>query len=89
MELLNFHFKDDVIQWDKKCESNICDFRGNHIKSSRISILPKILIITFQRYNYRSKKKNPSKIIFNQTIDISKFVDSDCVNIQCVFFILT
>jgi hypothetical protein len=86
MELLNFHFKDDVIQWDKKCESNMCSFKGNHIKSSRISILPKILVITFQRYNYRSKIKNPSRILFDQTIDLAKFVDTDCVGNECVCF---
>ena len=77
--MLNLYFKDDVIQWDRKCESKNCNFKGNHIKSTRLTILPQILIITFQRYNYRSKRKNSSKIIFEPTLDIYKFVDKDCL----------
>ena len=74
-----------MIEWDSKCDYNGCNFKGNHIKSSRITILPQILIITLQRYNYRSKRKNSSKICFKTTLDISKFVDKDCIgNIRLI-----
>jgi len=38
-----------------------------------------VLVITFQRYNFRTNKKNSSKICFQQTLDIAKYVDKECV----------
>jgi len=78
-DLLKKHFfKEESIDWDAKCENSACKLKAKHSKTSRFTKLPQILIITFQRYNYRSKRKNSSKIYFKQSIDMAKFCDSDC-----------
>ena len=54
---------------NKKCKGKI------YIKESRITMLPEILIISFQRYNLRNKTKNTSKIKFYEEIDMVKMID--------------
>ena len=46
----------------------------------RISKLPKILTISIQRYNYRSKSKNNAKVNFNENFDLLEFCQKDCLN---------
>ena len=76
-DLLSNYFKQETIQFDTKCLK--CNNKCNHTKISKISKLPKILIITLQRYNYRSKRKNSSKITFNHTLELMTYVDKDCI----------
>ena len=77
--LLNF-FKEEIIEFNSKCIK--CNNKCNHLKSSKISKLPQILIITIQRYLDRTKRKNNSKISFKTSMDIAKIIDKDCVGIK-------
>jgi len=54
---------------NKKCKSKM------YTKESRLTMLPEILIISFQRYNLRNKTKNNSKIKFYEEIDLANLVD--------------
>lgn len=78
-ELLDAFFKNDKFKWESPCENSKCKRKSYHQKSSKLSILPEILILSFQRYNGRLRRKNTSKIKFEESLDISKYVDKQCI----------
>lgn len=78
--LLQKHFQDDRFEWSSKCDS--CGKRTMHTKRIRISILPQTLVVCFQRYNPFSGKKNNSKISFPERVNISQYVDYECLNLR-------
>ena len=51
-----------------------------HTKKTRISIFPEVLVISFQRYNYLNNRKNNARISFKEELNLSPFVDFDCIN---------
>jgi len=75
--LLKRHFKEDRFEWNSKCES--CNKKTFHSKKTRISILPDVFIISFQRYNYLNNRKNNARISFPEDLNISELVDDECV----------
>lgn len=76
MQLLSDFFNDNEIKWEAKCEQ--CSLKTVHIKKYKLVILPEILIISFQRYNCRTKRKNSISIQYPFQIDLSMFIDKDC-----------
>lgn len=76
-DLLDDFFKEDVIDWENTCIQ--CRKRANHNKVSRISKLPTILILTFQRYNPWKKIKNEIVISFDETVNLRRYLDKDCL----------
>ena len=76
-ELLKKNFENDSIVWGAKCEN--CGKITTHIKESKLSILPEVLILSLQRCNGRTKRKNSASVKFGEYIDLSKFVDKECL----------
>lgn len=75
-DLLNeIYNKEDIVIWDTKCEK--CFKRKDHIKNVKFSKLPEILIISFQRYNTRTKKKNRSNILFEEFLSMENYIDKE------------
>lgn len=72
-EMINNYFKEETIKWDGKCEN--CKQKTNHLKSSKYSSLPKVLIISFQRYNYLTNRKNNMSIKYNEIVDLRDHID--------------
>lgn len=76
-ELLKKNFENDSIEWGAKCEN--CGKKTTHIKESKLSILPEVIIFSLQRCNERTKRKNSASVKFEEHLDLSKFVDKDCL----------
>jgi len=77
--LLKNHFKEESIMWGAKCEK--CGEKSMHKKKCKISMLPEFLIISFQRYDWRTNGKINSSISFSENLDIGQLSDPDCIGI--------
>lgn len=75
-DLLNDYFITEKIKWDIPCED--CKRKTYHQKVQKISKLPEVLIISLQRYNHRSRRKNVSAVDMCQVLNLSNFIDRDC-----------
>ncbi len=80
IELLDDYFEEEITNWENQCLH--CNKRVKFKKQIKISKLPKVLILTFQRYNYRSNDKNLININIKESIDISKYLDRECLEDQ-------
>ena len=74
-DLLNDYFEDETIQFETKCEN--CGSKTKHKKETRISRPPNILILSLQRINPRTKRKNNCKISFPEELNIKKYIDEE------------
>lgn len=79
-ELLKKHFSKEAIQWSEKCES--CSMKTMHDKDIRLSHLPDVLFISFQRFNPRTKRKNSTRIQFSEELNLIDYVDKECLGEQ-------
>lgn len=77
--LLKGFFQADKIKWESPCENKLCKKVSYHKKTQRLSFLPEVLILSFQRYNGRLRRKNSSKIEILETLNIEDYVEDDCV----------
>ena len=75
-ELLDDYFKKEKIKFETKCEK--CKKKEEHIKSIYFSQPPNILILSLQRRNERTRRKNNAKIKFPEKLDIGKYIDKEC-----------
>ncbi len=75
-ELLGDYFEEEVIRFETKCEK--CGKKRDHRKEVKFSQPPNILILSLQRINGRTKRKNNCMVEFPETLDIQKFIDADC-----------
>ena len=75
-ELLGDYFEEEVIRFETKCEK--CGKKREHRKEVKFSQPPNILILSLQRINGRTKRKNNCMVEFPETLDIQKFIDADC-----------
>ena len=75
-DILDEYFKDEKIDFETKCDN--CRKKKVHKKETKISRPPNILILSFQRINWRTKRKNGCSISFEEELDISKYIDEDC-----------
>lgn len=80
---LEKYFQDDRVKFEDKCLG--CGQRSNHIKGKKISIIPKILIITLIRYNARFNRKVTSKVKFPESIDLGEFLDKEILGMGLLY----
>ena len=74
--LLEDYFEDEKIKFETKCEK--CGKKTVHLKEIRFSQPPNILILSLQRINPRTKRKNSCAVSFPEILNINKFIDGDC-----------
>jgi ubiquitin C-terminal hydrolase len=77
--LLDDFFGSDKIKFESPCENSRCKKKSYHSKFVKLSFLPEILMLSFQRNNGRARRKNTSPILFEERIDLSKYVDKECI----------
>ena len=73
--LLKSYFQTEVIDFGKKCEK--CGKILKHKKEIKISRPPKILILSLQRIDQATRKKNECFVSFPQVLDMSEFIDQE------------
>lgn len=74
--LLEEYFEEEEIKFETKCEK--CGKKRVHKKEIKFSQPPNILILSLQRINNRTKRKNNCCVIFPEILNIQKFLDEDC-----------
>ena len=75
-ELIKIHFESEDIQFDTKCEG--CGQKTIHKKEIFFSRPPEILILSVQRLNMRTKRKNNISIQFSENLNLDNFIDKNC-----------
>ena len=75
-ELLDDYFSGERIQFETKCEN--CRKKRVHDKEIKISRPPNILILSLQRINERTKRKNNCVVQFPEELNIRKYIDKEC-----------
>ena len=74
-DLLNIYFKSELVDFEKKCDK--CQKIVKHKKEMKISRPPEILILSLQRINETTKKKNECSVIFQEDLKIYDYIDHD------------
>ena len=75
-ELLFQYFKKESINFNTKCEK--CYIKTVHDKEIKFSELPNILILSLQRMDARTNKKNNCKIKFEEKLILDDYIDNEC-----------
>ena len=75
-ELIKIHFESEDIQFETKCEG--CGQKTIHKKEIFFSRPPEILILSVQRLNMRTKRKNNISIQFSENLNLDNFIDKSC-----------
>ena len=75
-QLLDSYFQGEDIQFETKCEN--CRKKAVHRKEIRFSRPPNILILSLQRINPRTQRKNTCSVSFKESLDISRYIDPEC-----------
>ena len=76
--LLKMYFETEKIPFETKCEN--CKKKQVHKKEIKFSQTPNILILSLQRRNERTGKKNNCLLKFPEILDISDYIDEDFRN---------
>ena len=77
-DLLYEYFKEDIIKFNTKCEE--CLRKRDHKKVIKFSQPPNILILSLQRIDLRTNRKNNCSVIFSEKLEIKEYIDEDCAN---------
>ena len=75
-ELLDDYFEGEEIQFETKCEQ--CKKKRVHEKEVKISRPPNILILSIQRINPRTQRKNSCMVEFVEELNLKKYIDEEC-----------
>ena len=75
-DLLTSYFQTETIDFENKCDD--CSKVLKHKKESKISRPPEILILSLQRIDQVTQKKNECMVNFPQILDMSEFIDKEC-----------
>ena len=75
MNLLKAYFQTESIDFERKCD--ICKKVSKHQKQVKISRPPEILILSLQRIDQLTQKKNECVVTFPQILNISEFIDHE------------
>jgi ubiquitin carboxyl-terminal hydrolase 8 len=78
-KLLDNYFKDEIFKWERECEK--CHKIVDHIKIMKLTHLSKILIISFQRVNQKTGRKNNSYVEFPNNLNMKKYSEKGIPNI--------
>ena len=76
--LLDFYFKDEELKWENECEK--CGKKTVHKKITKISHLSQILIISFQRINQITGKKDNTFIEFPHNLNMKNYCEKGIAN---------
>ena len=76
IELLDDYFEEEEIQFETKCEE--CRKKRVHEKEIKISRPPNILILSLQRINTRTQRKNTCTLEFFEELNLKKYIDEEC-----------
>ena len=74
-DLFKNYFKTEMIDFETKCEK--CNQIEKHKKEMKISHPPEILIISLQRINEATQKKNECIVNFPDVLNLFDFIDHD------------
>ena len=77
-DLFKIYFKTEVVDFENKCEK--CNKVAKHKKEMKISRPPEILIISLQRINQTTQKKNECIVTFPDLLNLYDFIDHDMGN---------
>ena len=77
-KLLDLCFEGENIQFETKCEQ--CHQKTIHEKIILLSHPPEILILSIQRLNNRTKRKNNISVQFTEKLNLKKYIDEECCN---------
>ena len=77
-QLLDEYFIEEEIQFETKCEE--CGKKTVHKKQVKITQPPNVLILSLQRRNERTGRKNDCIVEFPDELDISKYIENDFYN---------
>ena len=75
-DLLKIYFQNEIVEFERKCER--CKKVLKHKKQIKISRPPQILILSLQRIDGATQKKNECVVDFPQLLDMSEFIDHEC-----------
>ena len=75
-DLLEDYFEEEEIKFETKCEK--CGKKRVHKKEVKFSQPPNILILSLQRINNRTKRKNSCCVSFPEILDIQNYIDTEC-----------
>ena len=74
--LLKGYCQVETIDFERKCEN--CNKIEKHQKEIKISSPPEILILSLQRIDPSTQKKNECIVTFPDVLDIKEFIDHEC-----------
>ena len=77
-DLLKTYFESENILFETKCEK--CKEKQLHKKEMNFSQTPNILIISLQRRNERTGRKNNCPLKYPEVLNIKKYIDEDFQN---------
>ena len=78
MSLIRNYFEGDEFKWETKCKK--CKIKNKmHKKKIFLTILPKILILSIQRFNIINKSKSNKSIKLYEKINLKNFVDEELI----------
>ena len=76
ISLLKIYCQTEIIDFERKCEN--CHKIEQHQKEIKISSPPEILILSLQRIDPSTQKKNECIVTFPEILDIKDFIDHEC-----------
>lgn len=79
-DLLEEYFCPIELNFQEKCENTKCAKKCMHRKTPMISIPPKTLILSFQRYNPITGRKLNTYIKYKTTLNLKQYCLSECVS---------
>ena len=75
-QLLDYYFQEEEIYFEAKCEN--CRKKRNHLKEVKFTQPPNILILSLQRIDWKTKRKNDCTVEFSEELNIKKYIDEEC-----------
>ena len=76
INLLKTYCQTEIIDFERECEN--CHKVEKHQKEIKISSPPEILILSLQRVDPSTQKKNECMVTFPEILDIKEFIDHEC-----------
>ena len=76
LDILNHFFIKDIVDVLYSCEN--CHNKSKQLKKIQISKLPKILILSIQRFDYTKNIQKESVIEIPLSINMNAYINNDC-----------
>lgn len=72
LSMIKKQFHDEEIDWNEECYNKLCKKKSKHIKKTKISSFPNVLIVSLQRVVFDLGIKNYNYVSFDKTLDLSE-----------------